>query len=90
MDTTPIRNILKNIVPSLFVMGVGLFGAFFVYNNYASTFSGNGIASIEPAAGIVAPADAEDELNFDNFDPFADVLPQPEAYQSIPEYKEFE
>jgi len=46
-----IKNILKNITPSVTVMVVGLVGAYFVYNTYFSDRVASGVAGYEPAAG---------------------------------------
>lgn len=46
-----IKNIMKNVTPSITVMAVGLVGAYFVYNTYFSDKVASGYASFEPAAG---------------------------------------
>lgn len=52
-----IRNIFKNITPSVAVMVVGLLGAYMVYDNYfSSKVETADIAGFEPAAGEEMPA----------------------------------
>ncbi len=46
-----IKNIIKNITPSITVMVIGLVGAYFVYNTYFSDRVASGVATYEPAAG---------------------------------------
>ena len=46
-----VKDIFKNIVPSVAVMVIGLGGAYFVYNAYFSDRIGADLASFEPAAG---------------------------------------
>lgn len=46
-----IKNIIRNITPSVTVMVVGLVGAYFVYNTYFSDRVASGVVGFEPAAG---------------------------------------
>ena len=46
-----LKNIMKNIAPSVTVMVVGLVGAYFVYNVYFSDRVATTYAGVEPAAG---------------------------------------
>lgn len=57
-----IKNIMRNVTPSLTVMVVGLVGAYFVYNTYFSDRVATGVASYEPAAGEEAVVQDETTL----------------------------
>lgn len=100
MEDMKVTSVFKNITPAIFVMVVGLFGAYFVYGTYVDGMSSpvttatlsSSVTSIEPAAGMMEPMGEEvkGSIEYDTYDPFVSGLPQPEAHQTIPTYKDVE
>jgi hypothetical protein len=62
-----VKNILRNVTPSIAVMVVGLIGAFILYNMKLNVPSASTLANYQPAAGDAAefeinPLDADKNL----------------------------
>ena len=99
MENGNFMNVMKNVTPAIFVMAVGLLGAYFVYGTYVDGISttqelatAESVATIEPAAGIITTEETtvQGDIDFETYDPFAGTLPQPDAYETIPNYKDID
>lgn len=77
-----LKNIIRNTLPAIAIMAIGVLGAAFVYNTYFSDRVATSLAGFEPAAGATAetaPSIPEDVYLYDILDDTQDFEEAPQT-----------
>lgn len=80
MEKAQLKNVVKNVMPSVMVLAAGLVGAMLVHNSYLSD-DARRLNSLEPAAG---PVISTKTVSYESRDPFSGIFPpQPDIVNNV-------